>query len=132
MAKNTADEKKLAISVDSAFSEPVVSPRKQYFFASTGGDDLRGNSPKMKFEYFYWEDGDWKTKMLSLQPGDAVGTTPWTLVDLRSIGNSSEHRAMLVADTGEVESRFYKSDLQSADYKRVKALIKPATATLTP
>lgn len=132
MAKDTADEKKLSISVDSAFSEPVISPRKQYFFAMTGGDALGGNNPKMKFEYFFWDDGDWKTKTLSLQPGDAVGTTPWTLVDLRPFGSSSEHRAMLVADTGEVDSRFYKSDLGSPDYKRVKALIKPAISTLTP
>ncbi len=132
MAKNPADEKILAIFVESAYSEPVISPRKQYFFAMTGGDALGGNNPKMKFEYFFWEDGDWKTKMLSVQPGDAIGTTPWTLVDLRPFGSSSEHRAMLVADTGEVESRFYRSDLGSADYKRVKALIKPAISTLAP
>jgi hypothetical protein len=131
-AKNPEDAKKLFLGAESAWSDNVESPRKQYFFATTGGDSIAGNNPKMKFEYFWWEDGDWKTKNLELRPGDAIGTTPWTLVDIRPYGGINENRAVLVSESGEIDSRFYKSDLNSADYKRLKGLIKPATATATP
>ncbi len=130
MAKNSVDEKRLSIFTDTAFSDPVISPKKQYFFANSPGDSIA--NPKIKFEYFWWEDGDWKTRILTLQPGDAVGYTPWTLVDLRPVGTNGEHRAMLVMDSGEIESHFYKTDQAGPEYKRVKALIKPATATATP
>lgn len=132
MAKNPDDAKKLALVAESAWSDNVESPRKQYFFATTGGDAIGGNNPKMKFDYFWWEDGDWKTKTLELRPGDAVGATPWTLVDIRPYGGLNENRALLVSETGELDNRFYKNDLNSADYKRLKGLIKPATATATP
>jgi hypothetical protein len=128
MALNVADEAKLAIAAESAWSEKVISPRKQYFFASTGGDTINSNNPKMKFEYFYWEDGEWKTKTFDVHPGDAIGATPWTVVDFRPAANGNENRALLVNDLGELDTRFYKADIASPDYKRLHGLIKPPPA----
>jgi hypothetical protein len=82
----------------------------------------------MKFEYFYWEDGEWKTKTFDVHPGDAIGATPWTVVDFRPAANGNENRALLVNDLGELDTRFYKADIASPDYKRLHGLIKPPPA----
>ena len=127
MAKNANDETVFALKAETEWSKEVESPKKHYFFAASGGEALGGNTPKMKFEYFWWEEGDWKTKTLTLQPGDAVGSTPWTLVDIRPTTGTENH-ALLVNQMGAVQSRTQKTDLASEDYKKIKALVKPATA----
>jgi hypothetical protein len=132
IAGKPADEEKLSIGIATAeWSDKVLSPKKQYFFAATGGDTINSNNPKMRFEYFYWEDGEWKTKNLDLHPGDAVGATPWTLVDFRPATSGNENRALLVNDLGELENRFYKTDIASPDYKRLHGLSQPPAAAAT-
>ena len=131
MAKDPANEKKLDVAGSTEWSAPVVSPRKNYFFAFNSGDALQANNPKMKFEYFFWEDGDWKTKIIELHPGDSVGATPWTIVDFRPFGSNNENRAMIINEDGVIETHYYKIDQATADYKRLKGLIKPPTAGVT-
>ena len=86
----------------------------------------------MKFEFYTWEDGEWKKTFSDLRPGDAIKGTPWTLVDFRPTGTNGDNRAILVNEAGEMESRFYTTDKLSPDYIRLNAALKPATASATP
>ena len=84
----------------------------------------------MKFEYFWWEDGAWKYKQIQLQPGDAVPGTPWTLFDIRPTGSTSgDNKALLVNNSGEVVSRFFKADMKDPAFIKLRDLVKGTTAT---
>jgi hypothetical protein len=128
MAKNAADEQVLAIVTETPWSEPIMAPTKDAFFVQNGGPGTLGGEPKINVEYIYWEDGDWKSKTLTLHPGDQIGKTPWTLVDVRPNASGGENKAVVMNETsGQVEDRYYKKDLASAEYKRLKKLVPAAT-----
>jgi hypothetical protein len=132
LAKNPADEKKLDILAESEWTDKVLSPQRFYFFAANSGNAIGGADPKISFEIYAWQDGEWKKETKALRPGDAVGSSNWTLVDIRSVGNTAgDNRALLVADNGETATRFYKTDLSSKEYKDVLKLLTPAVPTGT-
>jgi hypothetical protein len=127
-AKNPEDAKKLCIDSDSDWSAEKQAPRKNAFFAINGGNNMTGGDPKMNFEYFYWDDGEWKKKTLTLHPGDAIGTTPYTILDYRPIfgNNANENKALVIDDLGNIEEHLYRKDMASDEYKHLSALIRPA------
>jgi hypothetical protein len=131
LAKNPADENKLAITVETDWSKPVTLPTKQKFFAYNGGNNALASGAKMTLEYFWWEDGKWNSKMLTVQPGDAIPNTGWTVVDLKPVSNG-ESKAITVNEAGEMATHFYKTDLKDPEYARLKALVAKSTAAATP
>jgi hypothetical protein len=131
MAANPADAKVFALASESTWTAPITSPLKQRFFASNGGAAI-GGVPRISFEYFWWDDGSWKFKSIGLQPGDAVPGTPWTVFDIRPAGSAGgENRALLVSNTGEIISRYYKSDMKDPAYIKLRDLVKGAAAPPT-
>lgn len=133
MAKNPDDANVFVLTAETEWSKPIPSPSKQDFFVSTGGSTV-GGVPKVGIDYFKWDDGTWKQTYVTLQPGDRVGETPWTIVDLRPIGNSAgDNRVVLVSDTGDMSSRFYKTDKANPRYNALHGLANPiAPAGTTP
>ena len=63
---------------------------------------------------------------MTLQPGDRIGQTPWTIVDLRPAGgNEGDSRVLLINDDGQLITRFYKTDRIDAEYLNLKKLVPP-------
>ena len=107
------------------WSPPVTAPKKFDFFAvaSTGGSNVHNG--KIKFDYFYWQDGFWKVKQLNLQPGDAIGQSGWVIGDLRQIyGLSSDNlSAIIVNDTGETKIRTIRADKADPEYAKLTTMV---------
>lgn len=127
MAKNQADASVFALKAETDWTKPINSPSKRDFFVTNGGNVI-GGVPKVGVDYFKWEDGEWKMESKSVQPGDRIGETPWTVADIRPIsGIASENRVLLVNDDGSIASRYYKTDKARKEYKGLLDKVKPAT-----
>jgi hypothetical protein len=126
VAKNPVDAKVFWIRMDTPdWSKPIVSPKKHEFFVINGGTTFNGVA-KIGIDYLDWQDGTWKLTSMTLQPGDRVGQTPWTIVDLRPAGNTEgDSRVLLINDDGQLITRFYKTDRVDADYLNLKKLVPP-------
>jgi hypothetical protein len=126
VAKNPADAKVFWIPMETAdWSKPIVSPKKHEFFVINGGTTFNGVQ-KVGIDYLDWQDGTWKLTSMTLQPGDRVGQTPWTIVDLRPAGgNEGDSRVLLINDDGQLITRFYKTDRIDAEYLNLKKLVPP-------
>lgn len=127
MAKNQNDASVFALKTETEWTKPINSPSKRDFFVTNGGTSI-GGVPKVGVDYFKWEDGEWKKDSVSVQPGDRIGETPWTVADIRPVGSANnENRVLLVNDDGSLTSRYYKTDKARKEYKNLLDKVKPAT-----
>jgi hypothetical protein len=125
VAKNQAIASIFSVSMETDWSKPIQSPKKHEFFVMNGGTTFNGVA-KVGVDYVDWQDGAWKLTSMTLQPGDRVGQTPWTIVDLRPAGNTEgDSRVLLINDNGQLTSRFYKTDRIDPEYLNLKKLLPP-------
>jgi hypothetical protein len=125
VAKNQVNANIFSIPMETDWSKPIQSPKKHEFFVINGGTTFNGVA-KVGVDYLDWQDGAWKLTSMTLQPGDRVGQTPWTIVDLRPAGNTEgDSRVLLINDDGQVITRFYKTDRIDPEYLNLKKLLPP-------
>jgi hypothetical protein len=129
VAKNPSDAAVFSLKMETDWSKPLQSPTKHEFFVTNGGSKFGGVS-KVGVDYLDWQDGAWKLVSMTLQPGDRIGQTPWTIIDLRPVAGSASDsvdcRVLLLNDNGQLATRFYKTDRADPRYQKLKALVPPA------
>ena len=103
----------------SNWSDPVkITAKVNFFVANTQGTELA------RFDVFSWEKGKWTKSQVKAAPGDLVGNTTWTVVDIRKDGTDAY--ILLVNQGGQVVRRDRKTDQNNPEYQQRKNDVEAA------
>ncbi len=108
-------------AINSPLSVPtqaVTIPDTTSYFVSTFFDHK--NDTVVKFDVFTWDVNGVVRNSVAVSPGDLIDPNlKLTLVDARSIGNS-DAEIILMDDSGNLITRYKKSDEKNPDYDNLK------------
>ncbi len=111
-------------AIASKQSEPTeaitIPQRTNFFLKSITANDV-------KFDVFTWE-GVMKVKEIRAAPGDAIGKTVWSVVDIRHDSKKGEPYVLLSDDRGNIQRRDFRADQDNPDYKNLLDEVKAAPA----
>lgn len=102
-------------------TDPVTIPQRTNFFVKS----ITAN--EVKFDVFTWE-GVMKVKEVRAAPGDAIGKTAWSVVDIRHDSKKNEPYVLLSDDGGNIQRRDFRADQDNPDYKNLLDEVKAAAA----
>jgi hypothetical protein len=97
------------VSLDSAWTKPVTMRDKvEFFLAGLSSDNA-------KFDVFEWDAGRMKKNTVTAGPGDAIGETGWSMVDVRGSGRKAY--GIVMNETGQIARRDPEKEKENLRYQ---------------
>lgn len=109
-----------------AWAKPIaIEPRTKIFVTA-----INLHSGKATFEVYIWRDGGYHLQLIKdLMPGDPIGPTPWTVVDVRPELRAKAENYVIVMDAkGNLKRRDTVSDLADPEHDKLKTAAGAAAA----
>ncbi len=103
-----------------ASGEITIPQRTNFFVKSITVKDVQ-------FDVFTW-DGVMKINSVKVVPGDSIGKTNWSVVDIRHDNKKGELYVLLSDDSGNIQRRDFRADQDNPDYKNLLDEVKAAPA----
>ncbi len=75
---------------------------------------------------FQWQGGKMARSILNLNPGDPIGATPWTVVDIKTDG--ADFLVTFIDDGGRAVTRSWRTDSRSPDLLNLNQQVAPPAA----
>ncbi|HWE96790.1 MAG TPA: hypothetical protein VG269_22710 [Tepidisphaeraceae bacterium] len=101
-----------------AWAKPIaIEPRTKIFVTA-----INLHSGRATFEVYIWRDGGYHQQLIKdLTPGDSIGSTPWTVVDVRPELRAKAENYVIVMDAkGNLSRRDIVSDLANPEHDKLK------------
>jgi hypothetical protein len=122
-------EKFALTSADSAWTKEITIPARIKFWLVKANPPTATRAGTAEFDVFFW-DKNWQSKRVTAGPGDPIGDSAWTVVDVRNdVKNKREFPYVLITDqNARTVRRDPKTDLNDSEYQQMRDQASTAMA----
>jgi len=133
VAADPADEKVLALPTKpdegwSEWSQPVTTDLRERFFVARVPGMFGKPRTYAVVRLYRFQAGKWAMEEVNVAAGDPLGSTDWTVVDIRPVRGGADDAVIAINPEGRQEMRLARADKDAEDAFRREVGLNPPPA----